>query len=404
MSRIRWTAALSLLGSLCLLSMAASQDSVAPVKVVIADGKTVAQEPTLPLDPTPRITPGYAGGLYFGLSCEGKRICCSPQGSIWSTMRVDGQEIQPGGGPGDVANQPPQQLPPGPFGKKRLGSIITWTASGIHVTQTIELVPSKILGKAEPGQKRKLDTARITYLVENKHAKPISLEWRVGIDIMVNNNDGALFASPTTEPGKILNGVELKGDKLPEYIQVLERPNFQDPGFVAHMTVKHGKTSKAEGPSRVILTNLGAFGGGWDIPAVQAGDAACAIYWAPKTIRPGEKRELVWAYGGGVASNPENEGRVTVALGGSFEPGKLFTISAFVDDPVPGQSLELELPPGFTRIEGREIQPVPPPSNTGTSMVLWKARVERMGDYELKIRSSTGVTQSKNISIQPAAN
>ncbi len=65
--------------------------------------------------------------------------------------------------------------------------------------------------------------------------------------------------------------------------------------------------------------------------------------------------------------------------------------------------MTLELPAGLERIEGREIQPVPPPSaDSATSMVLWKARVQRLGDYEIKVRSSTGVTQIKHVSIQPA--
>src|SRR3712207_7555540 len=48
---------------------------------------------------------------------------------------------------------------------------------------------------------------------------------------------------------------------------------------------------------------------------------------------PGQMREMVWGYGGGLSSDPESEGRVSLGLGGSFEPGKLFSITATVDDP-----------------------------------------------------------------------
>src|SRR5262249_47116429 len=94
------------------------------------------------------------------------------------------------------------------------------------------------------------------------------------------------------------------------------------------------------------------------------------------------------------------EGKVSVALGGSFEPNKLFTVTAQVDDPVPGQRLTLDLPPGMERVEGKEMQVVPPPSAaTGSSLVLWKAKVLRLGQFPLRVRSSTGVTQTKNITI-----
>src|SRR5439155_16046467 len=132
------------------------------------------------------------------------------------------------------------------------------------------------------------------------------------------------------------------------------------------------------GPDRVVMTNLGSTGA-WDIPAQQAGDSAIGVYFGPREIRPGGKREMVYAYGQGIASNPENEGQVRVALGGSFEPQRLFTVTARVDDPLPGQTVSLDLPEGMQRVEGKELQPVPPPGPEGSSLVLWKARVLRTG-------------------------
>jgi hypothetical protein len=110
---------------------------------------------------------------------------------------------------------------------------------------------------------------------------------------------------------------------------------------------------------------------------------------------------MTWAYGGGIASDPEGEGKVSLALGGNLEPGKLFSISALVEDPVLSQTLALELPPGIERIEGAEIQPVPAPTENGHSLVLWRGRVTRPGAFEIKVRSSTGVTQTKSVSVAP---
>src|SRR5262249_44353065 len=115
--------------------------------------------------------------------------------------------------------------------------------------------------------------------------------------------------------------------------------------------------------------------------------------------RPNARREMAYAYGVSLASSPENEGRVTVGLGGSFEPGKLFTISGHVDEPVEGQALTLELPPGMELVEGKAIQPVPAPTEAGSSLVVWKARVQKLGEFPLRVRSSTGVTQTKTITV-----
>jgi hypothetical protein len=379
---------LGLLG-VCLLAATAFGQ---PVRVTIKDGKTTSQAVELPVDPTPRIQMNHYGNGNVGLMVGGKPI---QNGGAWPMLRIDGGLVQNFNLPNNIT----QPLPPGPFGKKRVGWQVSSRVGEVQCTLLAEAVPSRP-GKDNQTGKRLLDTCRFSYIFENKGQRDLKLEFKVSMDMLIVNNDGALYASPTTHPGKILNGVELKGKELPEYIWCLQTPNLQNPGFVATMTLKMGQN--VDTPSRVVLTQLGAIGGvnGWDVLAQQAGDSACALFWDAKTIRPGEKRTCVWAYGGGLASNPENEGKVSIHLGGSFEPGKLFTIMAQVDDPVPSQNLTLELPPGMTRIEGKQIEPVPPPAAVGASMVLWKARVDRLGEHEIKIRSSTGTTQSKHLTIE----
>jgi hypothetical protein len=219
------------------------------------------------------------------------------------------------------------------------------------------------------------------------------------MDMYLVNNDGALFAAPT-KPNQILDGVELKDKDVPDYVQVLQVPNLQNPGFVAHFTYNLGKSF--ERANRVVLTSLGgAFGpNGWDMQVFRAGgDSAIGYFWDPKDIPPGRKRSLAYAYGEGIATNPEGEGVVAVALGGSFEPGKLFTVSAYVQDPAPGQHLALELPAGVERVEGKQRQPVPELDENGNAMVLWKARVLRPGRFPIRVQSSTGVTQTKVVTV-----
>jgi hypothetical protein len=369
----------------------------APVRVTIDDGKPEVVVPVLPVDPQVRIVTQYMPDMRYGFTVDGKRIMCATNGANNSTLvRIDGVDI-PYGGP--QGRWEPQQAPlkPGPFGKPRHGVYSTWIYSNVHITQTLEVVPSKTANSVA-GQKRRLDTSRIVYRIENKDSRPHTVGIRGTMDIMIHFNDGALFASPATHPNQILDGAELKDKQVPEYLQVLERPNLQNPGFVAYLTFKMG--TRVQGPDRIVMTNLGACFQGWEVRPIPAnGDSAFAFFFSPHEVKPNAHREVGYAYGGGIATNPDNDGKVSLTFGGSFEPGKRFTVAAAVDDPAPGQTLALELPPGMERVEGKEWQPVPRPAAEGRSLVLWKARVLRTGRHTLKVRSSTGVTETRIITI-----
>jgi len=89
---------------------------------------------------------------------------------------------------------------------------------------------------------------------------------------------------------------------------------------------------------------------------------------------------------------------LTLAVGGSLVPGKLITITAQVEFPVPGQALTLLMPRGLMRVEGKEVQPVTL-SSTNSSLVLWKVRALEPGDFVVRVRSSTGATLSQTIKV-----
>src|SRR5439155_23447299 len=75
---------------------------------------------------------------------------------------------------------------------------------------------------------------------------------------------------------------------------------------------------------------------------------------------------------------------------------------AYVDDPLESQSLTLDLPPGLTRVDGKPTQAVPPPSEMNGSIVLWKVRVDQLGEYPIKVRSSNGVIYNTQLKIEAA--
>ena len=365
-----------------------------PVKVQIKDEKAVVVEPVLPLDPVRHIQTQYGGSMMINLRVDNKTMHL---GYISTTFHLDGQIMFPGP-PGrmEVTNAP---LPRKPGGKVRDGVMSVYTYNKIRITQTVEVVPTKPGGKT-PGGKRRLDAVVVRYLFENKDTRPHKVGVRVNMDTFWVDNDGCLFAAPN-EPGKILDGVEIKGKKVPDYLQVLQRPDLKNPGEIAHFTYALG--SKLEPPNRVIVSRLGAFIDAWNMRAQPAmGDSMMGMYWDPKELAPGAKREAAYAYGQGIASNPENEGKVQTVLGGSFEPGKVFTVTAYVEDPTPGQSLVLDLPAGMELVEGKEAQPVPAVTDDGNCLVMWRARVRRPGEFPLRIRSSNGVTYTKIITVTRA--
>ncbi len=90
---------------------------------------------------------------------------------------------------------------------------------------------------------------------------------------------------------------------------------------------------------------------------------------------------------------------LALALGGPFVPGRPITITAQVDFPGAGQALTLVLPPGLTRVEGKEIQPVP--LSFGPALVLWKVQALEPGEFAVSVRSSTGVIRSQTIKVMP---
>jgi hypothetical protein len=366
-----------------------------PVKVTIQEEKLEIIEAALPIDPKVVIQPSFTQMMSFGLNGEGGKRLTFSAGSARTSFLIDNQILMP--------NSQQRPLGKGPRGRDRHGVIQDWSHGDLHITQTMEIVPGKRGERVAPGTRRLLDTVLVRYIIENKGQQQRTIGTRMRIDMYNVDNDGCLFAAPATFPGKILDGTTLKGPKeVPPFLMSLQRPDLKNPGNVAYFTFKLG--SKVEPPNRVVCTSHGANYAVWDTPAMNAnGDSDIVLFWDARAIAPGRKQELAFAYGEGIAGSPENEGRVTALFGGSFAPRKMFTITAYVDDPVEGQSLTLELPPGMEPVEGKAVQPVPPAGDGVRSVILWKARVLRPGQFPIRIRSSNGVTQTRNVTVSTAS-
>jgi hypothetical protein len=386
--------AAAMLGLLATLSADSGEPAKSKFSVKIRDEKAIVvnMEDSGAVDPTQRIAFQSQGNLYININTiQGQTLHLSH----FPTFMVNGRRFDPNQGNMRFEKQN-VPLPKGAGGKDRKGSMTVWSTDNVRITQSLELYPSKAKG---PGQKRLSNNVLITYLIENNGARDAAVGVRAYMDTYVIDNDGCMFASPVTHPKKILDGVTLEGKLLPPYLQMLQRPDLQNPGFISYLTLDLG--GKIEKANKLVLTRHGTGFNSWEMAAFASmGDSGIGIFWPIKDLKPGAKREVGYVYGEGIAVPLENEGRFQLSLGGSFEPGKAFTISAIVADPAHGQTLTLELPAGMERVEGKEVQPVAPLSDDQQySTVLWKARVKEPGEHAIRIRSSTGVTQTKIVTI-----
>src|SRR5579871_3392741 len=230
----RTHASVAFIGLLTLVLPAIPDEPVRnPIKVKIRDDRPVVVEAQLPIEPQQHAQVSGQNNMMVTLRVDSKTMHL---GAIQTVLKIDGQIIQPGNFPGRtlVQNQPlPQKA-----GKRRTtGFYSVYEVNKVQITQLVEVVPTK---PAKGASKRRLDAMMVRYLVDNKDNRPHQVGVRVWMDMFLVNNDGALFAAPN-RPGKVLDGVEMRDKDVPDYLQVLQRPDVQNPGYVAHFTYHFGK-------------------------------------------------------------------------------------------------------------------------------------------------------------------
>ncbi|MCC6419752.1 MAG: zinc ribbon domain-containing protein [Gemmataceae bacterium] len=377
-----------------------------PVKVEIRDdtpeGAPGAAAVLAPVDRVPRVVYAYGPNARFGVTATqtGKRLTYGANGNTNNTVvRVAGRDVGFGAAPGRWIERN-TSLPFDRTGNSQRGSRWTWAAGKLTVTQILDVIPSTQPVEVAPGQFRRLmDTVRVRYVVENRENRTWPVGLRVQVDTLIGGNDGVPFAVPGL--GMVGGFADFpRQGPIPDFIQALEIPNLRNPGTVAHMTLK---LPGLEPPARVLLTHWpGGNNNAWALPiAPLGGDSAVVLYWNEKPLAPGKKREFGFAYGLGTVASSEPAGKLGVTLGGSFEPGEQFTITAYVQNPTRGQTLTLDLPKGLERVEGDQTMPVPPAAGgkDQTSLVTWKAKVLETGVFPLRVHSNNGLSQSKTITI-----
>jgi hypothetical protein len=290
----------------------------------------------------------------------------------------------------------------------------TWVydQQNIAITQTVEVVRGS--------QTSLLDTCLVRYRLENKDRERHRVGIRFLLDTFIGSNDGVPFLIPGAQQ---LCSTKLDfptpNQDIPDFIQACENDDLARPGTIAQVGLRLG--GGLEAPSRVTLgawpnPELQRFDRRceqektlWEVPVLnihtlREADSAVTIYWEEKDLFPGQSREVGFSYGLGSVSAGEGAGKLALTVGGSFRPRGEFTVTAYVSNPVPGQKVTLLLPDGFDLIEGaagQAVPPLPPDGSSRNSPVTWKVRGPRQeGRYNLKVQSSTGVSQTQPVKIQ----
>jgi hypothetical protein len=132
-------------------------------------------------------------------------------------------------------------------------------------------------------------------------------------------------------------------------------------------------------------------------------DSAVTLYWDPRPLDPGQSRTVGFTYGLGRVSSGEARGQLLLTLGGRLVREGEFTLTALVSNPVPGETLTLDLPAGLSIREGAptlSVPPVPPGSSRPISTLTWKLSASRAGSFKVAVKSSRGTEQATTIPIR----
>jgi hypothetical protein len=393
-----------------------------------ANGQQVRDEKTAIWEPSMRfglVALPAKDGLH---GAKPKRLTFEEAGETNNTcVRLDGKEWLFGETPYRFLDGPPSNIKEKPClgrwqerdvrlgttatGRQREGRKSVWIFDDqkILVTQTVEIVPG--------AQSSLLDTCLVRYDLENKDGVAHEVGLRFLLDTFIGDNDGVPFLLPGADQLCSTKMEFQKATDVPDFIQAYENNDLKSPGTVAHVGLK---VPGLDPPDRVTLSAWPNVALGrrdrrceqqftrWEVPvldmnSLSPADSAVTIYWNERTLKPGERRSVGFSYGLGVVAGGEGGGNLAVTIGGSFAPEGEFTVTAYVQDPVPGQTVTLTLPDGFKLLGGDAQQTVPqPPAGAAraTSPVTWKVQgPRRKGTYSLKVKSSTGASQTQPVKI-----
>jgi predicted secreted protein len=259
-----------------------------------------------------------------------------------------------------------------------------WECANIRVTQR--------LGIALGASTNRYDTLRIEYVLENRDKTPHHVGLRIMLDTLIGDNDGVPFSVPGRQ-GIIDRAVELQGKDIPDFIQVLEKPDLTNPGVVVNVTLRGGEATP---PERVLITGWPGGEAHWDYlasvggvgaplsrggEAAPGGDSAIGLFYPINLLQPGERRQIVALYGlGAISSVVSKNPSLGLSISSNrVDEGASFWIVARVSNPRAGQRVRLQLPAALTLVEGDLAQTIAPEATANFTTRSWLVRAVAPG-------------------------
>jgi hypothetical protein len=360
-------------------------------------------------DPEPRIGLKFNKRMRFGIVMlkekdpenpdKFKRLTMAENG--WSNntcIRLDGHANLFGQEPGEWARDAKgtslREVQIDNNNRRRWTSTWLYTADKVRVRQIVEIVPNE--------QSRLLDTCLVHYRIDNEDTITHKVGIRIMLDTFIGSNDGVPFAIPG-QKGLLETMKVFDQKEIPDYIEAMERPNLTDPGTIAHMglkipSVKFTKTDPdLEALEKLVICRWPGNSEkrwDWEYKAMndppEKKDSCVVLYWEEQLMEPNAKRAMAFTYGlGRIASS--GSGQLGLTVGGSFQPGKVFTVTAYVKDPEEGQKVKLILPrsmslaPGEDGQDQKEEQTVE--KGGDYSQVSWRVKPSEEGMLTLEVAS-----------------
>jgi hypothetical protein len=192
---------------------------------------------------------------------------------------------------------------------------------------------------------------------------------------------------------------------MPDFIEALESYSLKNPGTVAQLGLR---IAGSEDLQKLVICRHPELKFGlnakweWEYtpmnqPRGQKPDSCVVLYWAEEMMPAGATRVMAFTYGlGTISSTGGDSGNLAVTLGGSFQPGRVFTVTAYIKDAEEGQRATLRLPGELTLEENETTAKPVRPEAGGLSQVTWRVRARDVGQFPLDVTltDAAGRTQA----------
>jgi hypothetical protein len=368
-------------------------------------------------DPEPRIGVKFNHRMRFGIVMlkekdpehpeKFKRLTMAENGWTNNTcIRLDGHAHLFGQEPGEWARDEKgkslREVRIDTHDRRRWTSTWFYNQDKVRVRQIVEIVPNE--------QSHLLDTCLVHYRIDNEDTISHKVGIRVMLDTFIGTNDGVPFAIPG-QKGLLETMKVFDQKEIPDYIEAMERPNLTDPGTIAHMGLKLQTIHFARGdPDLEPLEKLvicrwpgnSEKRWDWEYKAMndppEKKDSCVVLYWEDQVMEPNAKRAMAFTYGlGRIASS--GSGQLGLTVGGSFQPGKVFTVTAYVKEPTEGQKVKLVLPPNLSLAPGndgeeqKEEQVIE--KGRDYSQVSWRVKAGAEGTFTLEVASGRDLERTR---------